>query len=428
MRAGPWWTEFRRSVGLPLLIAGTALGIWVLFIHPEWAAEWMSLATDQRWGIIVTGPLLVTAAAWYACREHRQGTSELLNSTSLPRWRRHVLMLSTLLTAAVAAHLLAFAVGGAFVIRQTDYLGGGWWWIVLLSCVGLVTLTGLGWLVGTVFPSRLTAPLAGVATYLVIGFTTWANQPWHELLPTGSDPVGAGMSPTAAFVMVTLAVLVLAGAGLLLLVLDEQRRVWGPLALIGAAALVFGVRDTQEPWWWTPDVEATAPVCADTEPEVCVWRTHAKFLDSTSAAISPPLQRLGDLAPSQAREQDPYEVQPDPDVLEIDLYAKIPLTGRELLHPDEVRQQAQVTPLWACDLTYEESEQHEEVWTTDSAVTEMLFGDIEEEEFYEPPAGVQRLLHATDQQRQEFVTTFYELARECDLEALNTLATTWSPN
>jgi hypothetical protein len=411
-----------------MLVAGTPLAVWMLFIHPEWAAEWMTLATLHRWNMIITGSLLITVAAWYAGREHRQDTRELLDSTPLPRWRRHLLMLSTLLTAAVVAHLLAFAVAGAFVIRQTDYLGGGWWWIVLLSCVGLFPLAGLGWLVGTVFPSRLTAPLAGVSTYLGIGFATWDDDPWQELLPTGRDNVSVGMSPTTPIVIVALVFLVLSGVGLLLLVLDEQHRVWGPLALVGAAAMLFSVRGTEEPWWWTPDTEATAPVCADTEPEVCVWRTHAKFLDSTAAAISPPLQRLGDLAPSQAREQDPYEAHPDPDVLEIYLYAQIPLTGRELLRPGEVRRQAQITPLWACDLAYKESEQHEEVWTADSAVTEILFGDFDDEVWYQPPAGVARLRDATERQRQEFVSTFYELARECDLEALDALVTTWSPN
>lgn len=356
MRAGPWRTEFRRSVGLPLLLAGTALGIWVLFIHPDWAAEWMALATLHRFGIIITGPLLVTAAAWYAGREQRQGTSELLESTPLPRWRRHLLMLSTLLTAAVTAHLLAFAVAGAFVLRQTDYIGGGWWWIVLLSCVGLVPLAGLGWLVGTVFPSRLVAPLAGIGTYLAIGFTTWDTHPWHELLPTGRDAMEGGMSPTAPFVIVTLVFLVLAGVGLLLLVLDEHHRVWGPLALVSAGAVLFSVRGTEEPWWWTPDAEATAPVCMGTYPEVCVWRTHAKFLDSTAAALSPPLQRLGELAPTQARERDPEQSQSAPDALEINLSTQIPLTGSELLRPDDLRQDAMTTPLLACRLDYEQDE------------------------------------------------------------------------
>lgn len=425
MTAGTWWTEFRRSVGLPLLVAGTALGIWVLFVRPEWAAEWMTLATDQRVTLIVTGPLLVTAASWYAGREHRQGISELLDSTPLPRWRRHGLMLSTMLTAAVAAHLLAFVVAGAFVIRQTDYVGGGWWWIVLLSWVGLLPLAACGWLVGTVLPARLTAPLAGVATYLGIVVTTWDTQPWHELLPTGSDPAGAGTSPTALFVVVALVFLVLAGAGLLLLVFDERHRVWGPLALVGAAAVLFGARGAEEQWWWTPDPAATAPVCTETEPMVCVWRTHAKFLDATSAAIGPPLRRLGDLAPSQAVEQDPYGAEPDPDVLEIYLYDQIPLTGSELLRPGDLRRDAMTTPLLTCRLDYE---QDERLLLVDRVVNAVL---LREEHMYDGEEGlsvaVERFLGASDQQQDEFIQRYITLARECDLAALEDLVTTWTP-
>lgn len=422
--AGPWRTEFRRSVALPMLIVGAVLGVWLLFIHPEWAAEWMTLAIYHRWSIIINGSLLVTVAAWYAGREHRQGTRELLDSTPLPRWRRHLTMLSTLVTAAVSAHLLAFTVAGAFVIRQTDYTGGGWWWIVLLGCVGLFSLAAAGWLIGTLFPSRLVAPLAGVGTYLTIGIATYDVDPWRELLPTGRDSVSAGMSPTAPFVVVTLVVLVLAGVGLLWLVVSEQHRVWGPLALVGAAAIAFSVSGTQEPWWWTPDVDATVPVCAYTEPTVCVWRTHDKFLEPTTAVFSPTLQSLGDLAPTQVRERGPRGDSTAPDVIEFSLYGQIPLTGRELLLPEALRQQAVATPLRACNLGHQ---RFEEIFDADMAVSDILIGR-EVDAWPGGPAVLARLEEATERQRRQFVDTYFALARRCDLPALSELATTWTPD
>ncbi|MGC1209549.1 MAG: hypothetical protein WA880_16510, partial [Ornithinimicrobium sp.] len=227
MRAGPWRTEFRRSLGLPFLAINTALNLWIMLGHPEWAAEWMTLVTLQRWGLIVTGSVLISAAAWYAGVERRRGLDELLESTSLLRGRRRAMMLSTLLVGAIAGHLAAFACAAVLVVQQTEYHGGGWWWIVLLGCLGLCLMGAVGWVIGSLIPYRLVAPLAGVASYITIGTVTLGQRDWLDLLPTGVDGVYAGSSPTVFGVAMSATFLLLAAGGLVTLVMSQARRVWG---------------------------------------------------------------------------------------------------------------------------------------------------------------------------------------------------------
>lgn len=433
MRSGPWRTEFRRSLGFPFFAINAALNVWILFVHPEWAAEWITLVTLQRWGLIVTGSVLVTAAAWYAGRERRRSIGELINSTSLPRGRRHALMLSTLLVGAIGGHLFAFAVAAVFVIQQSDYHGGGWWWIVLLSCLGLCLMGAVGWVIGMLIPYRLTAPIAGVASYIGIVVLTFSYRDWFNLLPTGFDSVYAGSSPTSFGVAVSAAFLLLTASGLLWLVLSESRMVWGLVALAGAASLAFTVPDPDTDRWWTPDPEATAPVCTNTKPTVCVWNAHAKFLESTEAALVPVLQRLGEEGPSSAQEWDPYRTL-EPDVLEIQIGNRIPLIGSDLRSSGDLRAEAAMSPLLSCYFG-EGEDGSGTFWSADNAVTELLMDGLEsgmpdagDELWRDGPDGVRRFGTATEQQQTEFIRTYFALAHDCDIDGIERLATTWQPN
>lgn len=433
MRTGPWRTEFRRSLGFPFFATSAALNVWILFVHADWAAEWMTLVTLQRWGLIVTGSVLITAAAWYAGRERRRSIDELINSTSLPRGLRHALMLSTLLVGAIGGHLFAFAVAAVFVIQQSNYHGGRWWWIVFLSCLGLCLMGAVGWVIGMLIPYRLTAPLAGVASYIGVAVVTFSHRDWFNLMPMGLDSVSAGSSPKGFGVVASAAFLLLATSGLLWLVLRESRKAWGLVALAGAASLAFTVADLDADRWWSPDPEATAPVCTDTKPTVCVWNAHAKFLEPTEAALAPVLQRLGDEGPASAQERDPSRPL-ELDVLEIQIGNQIPLIGSGLRNPGDLRAEAAMSPLLSC--YFDEGEDGSDTfWPADNAVTELLMDglesgmpDADDQLWRDGPDGIRRLGTATEQQQTEFIRTYFALAHDCDIAGIETLATTWQPN
>lgn len=434
---GLWCTEFRRGVALPMVFISVVLGVWILFVNVEWAAEWMSLAGLHRWGLIVTGSLLVSASAWCAGRERRRGLDDLLGSTPLPRWRRHLTVLSTVVAAAMAGHLLAFAIAGAFVVQQTDYHGGGWWWIVFLGCLGLGVMAAAGWLVGTLLPFRLTAPIAGVASYLTLGSLTYAPKEWTQLLPPGEESFFGGSSPTGSSVAATTIFLLLVGIGVILFTMSESRQGWGLLAVASAAGLAFMVRDTEDTWWWTADLEATAAVCNETEPQVCVWNAHAKFLGATSDAVVPPLHRLGEFAPSSAQEWTPEDEGRNYGVLELQLSQHIPLMGSGLRDPGALRWEASMTPLFRC--TFDADEQIPgTVWEADFAVITALMdgltseyginGDGAEPEEQASSPGITQFETAPVDQQDDFIAAYFSAATDCDLDAIDQLAITWRAN
>lgn len=310
------------------------LGAALLFTQSSWAGGLTSLTSVQRLMLLVMGPLTLSLAIWDAGRDRRRGLTELLHTASLPVWRRTLLRVSTLAAAVIAAHLLVAGLAAAFVTQQTTYLGGRWWLILLIAAAGYLPFVAVGWLIGSLLPGRVVAPLAGVGAYLALGALTSSPSAWVNLTPPGRDSVVRGSEPTVLLTAVAVSLFLLVALTAMLFALPVRRRV-GAVPLLLATAVVLLTHDRAETSWWQPDAEARALVCSEGDPRICVWRVHDQFLEQTVAAVQPALDRLGDGAPQAVHEVGPDQPL-DPGVAGISLTFQIPLVGDALIAPEQM--------------------------------------------------------------------------------------------
>jgi hypothetical protein len=104
-------------------------------------------------------------AAWTATREGRRKTGDLLATTARASWARQ----ATVLGATALWMELAYLAGVAVIYVQTALdatWGGPPLWPLAVGVVGVAAACALGFTVGTLFPSRFTAPIVAVAVFV----------------------------------------------------------------------------------------------------------------------------------------------------------------------------------------------------------------------------------------------------------------------
>jgi hypothetical protein len=120
---------------------------------------------------VITGPNLIFfsviaagIAAWVATREGRRKTGDLLATTARAAWPRQ----ATVLAATVFWMVLAYLAGVAVVYLQTAFQatwGGPPLWPVAVGVVGVAASCAVGFICGTLFPGRFTAPVVAVVVF-----------------------------------------------------------------------------------------------------------------------------------------------------------------------------------------------------------------------------------------------------------------------
>lgn len=169
--------RFRLGRALRLEVKHSAV-IWVLpVLAVIFYADAYRIAVGYppTWTVraaVLTGPNLifftVVAAgisAWVATREGRRKTGDLLATTARGVWARQ----TTVLTATAFWMVLADLAGVAIIYVQTAFQatwGGPPLWPVAVGVVGVTAACAVGFTVGTLFPSRFTAPAAAVAVFV----------------------------------------------------------------------------------------------------------------------------------------------------------------------------------------------------------------------------------------------------------------------
>lgn len=192
--------EARRSVALWLVPMIFVLA-WFYFVAGSGAFYrrflWAEVSIAVRNTALFAAPCLAGVAAWLAGREGRRGLGELLGTVPQPALGRQLASLLAVILWGAAAYLLIAAILVAITARHATW-GGPILWPGLVGLLALGTHAALGFLVGTVFPSRFTAPLVAVLAFFVQGIAFYVRLPddprlcWMTFL---SPVVDLGASP-----------------------------------------------------------------------------------------------------------------------------------------------------------------------------------------------------------------------------------------
>lgn len=300
--------ELRRGPALVIALLSLALGTALLLSFREgFAGRWLQLAANSRGLLTVLWPLALAGGAWLGRREPSSGVTELLASTVRPRWQRILPTAGALAGAVVAAYLLMFLIGAAWVAPTAGYFPVATLPIVAVGALSLVAAAWLGMAAGRAVPRVVTAPVLAVVGVAVVGFLP----DWVLSSASGADRTIPGallLSPVLAgglddfqtlrpwvHVLQTLWLAALAATGLGLLGAVRRRGIALavlPVAL-GAAVAVPALPADGYPAAVRVDPDAVALVCDNDGAPVCVTRVHAGLLPDL---VGPAREALNQMA------------------------------------------------------------------------------------------------------------------------------------
>lgn len=258
------------------------------------------------------GPFTAGAAAWAGSRDGRRGTADLVSVTARPRWT------GRLATWAATVGWAAVAFAGCVAVLYASTAGqlGGWgaaqaWWVAVTGA-GVLMCTTLGFVAGSFFPSRFTAPLTAACVFFAVPatFSTgYDATSGYALL----SPVNAPIQPDVFYSYLPdlsiaqalfLAGLTLALLGVLGLPATGGGRwlrlIAASVTVIGlaAAGTAFGLAGTARTGPYGVDIPALhdaaadrpiayTPVCTGGETPICVHPGYQVTVSSVTAALGP---------------------------------------------------------------------------------------------------------------------------------------------
>jgi hypothetical protein len=326
--------ELRRNVMLWMLLV-TAVLFWyngyreVMAVPPLWNLRAMTLQNRLLLDFAIP---VVGAAAWMGSREGRRGVADLLDITARPRWVRQLTVWAATTGWALLGYVACVAVVYVLTARQASW-GGPLWWPAVVGAAGVPVLSAVGFVAGTLFPSRFTVPLITVAAFFGLAFGTQAASGDHSYwqispLTAGAVDIGADsgvatfyhylpdLSIAQVMFAVGLTVAVLAALGLP--AGSGGRWLRGAAAIMTAAGLAaagtaVGLAGTGrlDPHGMIviPALHDAAsdqairypPVCSHTAIPVCVNPAYAAYLPAVSAALGRELNLLAGLPGAPSR-------------------------------------------------------------------------------------------------------------------------------
>ncbi len=169
--------ETRRNIGLwlwPLLVG---LALFLAYADGlAWRVTfWVQASVLVRDGLLIIGPALGGAAAWMGGRERRRKIGDLLATTSRPAWARWSVTWAATACWGVLAYVLAGAYVLALAVRHTDW-GGPVAWPMLVGLVAVPAYGAVGYALGSLLPSRFTAPLVAIALLVLPVAVGWGSR------------------------------------------------------------------------------------------------------------------------------------------------------------------------------------------------------------------------------------------------------------
>ena len=328
--------EFRRSP-MPFMLPLVALLFWFDALRtgqnlpPVWTQRAAILPNHVLPDL---GPIAAGMAAWVGGREHRRGMTDLAESSARPRWLR---VLATW-AGAVVWTLLGYAacVTVIYVLAaRVVTWGGPPVWPIVVTGLAIALFCTAGFVVGAIFPSRYTPPLAAIGTFFVsvrvfqTAVSTGAG--WSLLSPNNQvPPLDWGIFHAMPQGLPIVQTLFLFGAITLLLGLvglvgvagsvrsAQLRRSAGSVFLVGAVtcgiAFALATTATTGPdGYLVPSLDGAAiqqisytPVCTSAEAPVCIHPAFSADLSPVAASLGPVLDQVAGLpgAPTRAEQID----------------------------------------------------------------------------------------------------------------------------
>jgi hypothetical protein len=306
--------ELRRTVGLGLAAILVVLMLGLLYFHgpweqprTAWTDQWNSLASWQRELLSFLWPVALGAGALQGLRERRSRMLELISTTSRSAAGR---VSPTALAIGVwlaLGYLVVLVVGGVQVVGNTSYFPLRWIPVALVGILSLIAAGLLGMGLGRVAPSRLTPPLLAVLGLIamvvltraspIVGGTESIAVPLlgpgvanlfgtvHEAYTTVSGSVSLGQALWFAGLAV--------GGFVLLSATRPLSRVAAAIPVVVGLIAALLVLPSNLPAAYARDAGASALVCAEGTPRVCVGRADENRL---TALVGPARQALRELS------------------------------------------------------------------------------------------------------------------------------------
>ncbi|WP_033338583.1 hypothetical protein [Catenuloplanes japonicus] len=301
--------ELRRT-WLPWLIAFMLLAAHAMSIDgmdPQWPGLVGKTVIGHRSSLFLLWPLALTIGVIIGRRDGAAGTSELLGATSRRPWSRLVLRATLLCGGLAAVYLAALAdTIGLAVLDADTYWPSAWPWSLLVGALGIAAGGLLGLALGRALPSLWTIPLSLLGATVVLAGLEFAGRSADArvlLLDPSYVPdsdvtteflrVGAQANAGQAIWFTALGL-----TGFLLYTLPYRPRraaliPAGVTLVVGLAAALLVLPSAAQAV--RPDPGATALVCAEGTPRVCVTRAYATVLPELTGPAREALTALGRL-------------------------------------------------------------------------------------------------------------------------------------
>jgi hypothetical protein len=319
--------ELRRSTAPWLALAYVTATLALLFLLTgpwthgtgAWNEQWEGLVQWQRELLVITWPFVVGVGAWQGTRQRRSTMDELLSVVPRPVWHRVGVLTGAIAIALTVAILVPFAVGAVRVAGNASFLGLSWLPTLLVGILAVVAGALLGMGIGHLLPYLVTPPVVTVVAFALTAATQITQIPQAEGNPARSFEVRAGLlSPalqgaqTAYTTVATqvqigqfLLYLGLAATGIgLLAVRGTRARIVSALPAVLGVAVALVVLPGQPALAYPALPAASAPVCDDHGPLVCVTAAHSRVLPEFTRQARAALAALAVLpdAPTSVRE------------------------------------------------------------------------------------------------------------------------------
>ncbi|MFF8386767.1 hypothetical protein ACF053_24395 [Streptomyces kanasensis] len=163
------WTEMRRGETKWVAAVIAAVGLWHFAgddaSTSDWIGWWAQTSIElQVFAVMVMGPMTSAAAAWTAGRVHRFRTLDWAGTTARGAWTQAVVVWASAMAWVLGAYALFAAVAYVRTAGVSAVTAPVWSPLLLgAAVIGLQAAAGVA--AGSLLPSRIVAPLVGVAWY-----------------------------------------------------------------------------------------------------------------------------------------------------------------------------------------------------------------------------------------------------------------------
>ena len=288
--------EARRSLALPLFPVILGLAVWFVLITRSFEVfVWLDTTSAIRETVLFFGPLIGGLCAWMAGRESRRKMDEMLRVTPRPP------VLRDLATwGGTALWGLAVYAGLTALLFVPTWWNATWGGpppgYLLVTVLGVVANSAVGYAAGRCLPNRFTAPLVAVGLFMaqILPLTIAPGGLNYELLTPApnsliyrevfnSIPPVAGQQSLwlVGLVGISLAAIAIKG-------LPGSRLAWAALAVsvaVAVAGFAASVGVDRRVTASLSDTVPYEPVCEGGGITVCVHPAHADLLPEFAAAM-----------------------------------------------------------------------------------------------------------------------------------------------